>query len=239
MDDFLGDNFGMSDDEAKTFTGGNNSSSGNSYGNNNNSSSGGGDWKSKGREEWKKKQQEVQEPYMPVVVYIDRDFPSDVKEKLVNLISRLISLGFTVRFNAEDEEIVKKVKAFSSNKIEDHIPFNGFNDMKSKFCWNSNTTNHIAQQNFGAWAKLPKLVQILMSRNVRMLIGSNNNSPAKFLITWSKDGAFRGPQVSNETGNVGTYIKVAEKLAVPVFNLNNQQSRDEMNRFIFRKSEQE
>lgn len=248
MDDFLQE-FEATPEEAKSFanpqTTTNNNTSNNSYSNNNNSynnnKSSGGDWKSKSKDAWKKKQQEVQEPYLPVVVYIDRDFPQDIKDKLINFISMLISKGFTVRFNAEDKDLVNRVTSLSTTNIEAHVPFNDFKGnrddpegIKSKFCWNSKTTDHIAQVNFPAWEKLPRIVQIIMSRNVRMLIGSNNNSPAKFLITWSPDGATCTKEVSNETGNVGTYIKVADKLSVPVFNLNNPQSRELISKYILK-----
>lgn len=200
-----------------------------------------GDWKSKGRDEFIRKQKEVQDPYLPVVVYIDRDFPENIKDNLIAFISKLISKGFTVRFNADDRVIYDKIISLSNNKVEAHVPFNDFKQnrddaegIKSKFCWNSATTDHIAQQNFVAWDKLPKIVRILMSRNVRMLIGSRNNSPAKFLITWSPDGATTGTQVSTNTGNVGTYIKTADSLSVPVLNLNNQESRELISKYILK-----
>lgn len=203
--------------------------------------SSGGDWKSKGREEWMRKQKEVQDPYLPVVVYIDRDFPDNIKDSLISFISKLISKGFTVRFNADDKSIYDRIISLSNSKVEAHVPFNDFKQnrddvegIKSKFCWNSATTDHIAQQNFVAWDKLPKIVRILMSRNVRMLIGARNNSPAKFLITWSPDGATNATQVSTNTGNVGTYIKTADSLSVPIFNLNSPESRELISKYILK-----
>lgn len=214
------------------------SSNNNNY--SNNQSSGGGDWREKSKEDWKKKQQEVQDPYMPVIVYIDRDFPQDIKDKLVAFISKLISKGFTVRFNADDVDLVKRIRSMSTKNIEDHVPFKDFKPTRdgeaisSKFCWNSKTTDHIAQMSNPAWEKLPRIVQIIMSRNARMLVGSKNNSPAKFLITWSPDGASCGKEVSSETGNVGSYIKMADRVAVPVLNLNNAGSRELINQYILK-----
>lgn len=217
-----------------------------SYNNNNNYNKGGGygggGGQNAGIQAYIQQQKTVQDPYLPIVVFIERDFPQEVKDSLVSLVTILTSKGYTVRFNAEDFAIMDKITSQNGDKIEAHLPLSPFKNLqtgeerKSKFKNNSATTDHFAEKTFGpGWNKLKKFIQMLISRNARMLISTNNKSPAKFLITWSPDGATNDIEVSSDTGNVGTMIKMASALAIPTFNVNNEKSRDLMNKILLRR----
>lgn len=193
--------------------------------NNNNSG-----WKSNnqqgGGNNWKRKEDVVEDPYLPVSIFIDRDFPDNIKEKLFNLASKFINKGFTVRFNADEPEIANRILSLSKEKTEAYLPWNGFNDMRSKFAFNTLTSKHVAASSFSAWDKLPPVVQAMLARNVRMILGTRNNSSTKCLVTWSPDGASRHSEVTRDTGRASFMISVTSKFHYPVLNIGKEGSED-------------
>lgn len=215
----------------------NNQGGGNSYGNKQGgyNKPQGGYNKSGGNEDWKAKAREVQEPYIPVFLYIDPKFPEDVKENLMSIASRLINNGITVRYNCDDKDIQNKFNSMSFKRTEDYAPFNGFNEVeKSRFGFNTPTSNDIASKQTNNWEQLPKIVKIINSRNIRCIFGNNNKNNARCLITWSPDGATRKSETSSETGNIRYLIEVADRYFLPVFNINNPRSREELDRTYLR-----
>lgn len=188
----------------------------NNYSGGNNNNSGGG-YQRKGG--WTPKEEVIEEPYSPITVYIDREFPQEIKDKLVAIASRLINKGYTVRFNADDKDISDPIMNISQDKVEAHTPWRNFNEINSKHYWNSKTSTHLASTNFPAWDKIPNVVQAMMARNVRMIFGTRNNSITKCLITWSPDGASKFSEVTRDTGRSSFIISFASKYCFPVINI--------------------
>lgn len=203
--------------------GGNNWNSGG--GNNNWKSGGNNNWK--GKNDWRAKQNEIQEPYLPVSIYIGEEFPADVKQNLMAIADKLISLGYTVRFNADEKDITDAILA-KSDKCEGYVPFKGFNEIQTRHGFNNATSKYIAGQANPAYEKLPKIVQLKLARNVRLMFGDRNNSNTMALITWSQDGAREYNEVNKETGYVGDVIKLASKYKYPVININRQESKSDL-----------
>jgi len=160
----------------------------------------------------------LDEPYIPVCLYIDRDFPDEIKKNLIDIASKLISKKITVRYNADDKDIHAKLSGLSTKYTEAFIPWKNFNEIDSKHYFNTLTSKHIAETNFGAWDKIPDSVKGLLARNVRMLFGDKNNSIVMCLITWSKDGASKASEVNKDTGRSSFIIKVASLYGWPVIN---------------------
>ena len=180
-----------------------------------NSGGGGGGGGFRGRQQ----EDTVQDPYLPVVVYVEQDFPEEVKDQLAKISSKLISKGFTVRIYGMDKPFVERLQKLSSSKVELYLPWRNFNELESKRTWNTLTAKHVAQVNFAGWEKIPDGVKGSLAGQVRLLLGDRNNSPAKCLITWSKDGAGKAAEVSKETGRSGFIIKLASTYAFPVINV--------------------
>ena len=179
-------------------------------------------------QKWQRKPEVEEEPYVPVSIFIDKDFPMEVKKELVSFANKLIQKGVTVRFNADEAEIFKIITDISTDKTEAYVPWKGFNDIQSKHYWNTVTAKAIAQANFVAWEKVPDLVKALMARNVRLLFGDKNNSPTKLLITWSPDGANKQSQVTRDTGRASFIIGLASKYYFPVLNVKNEEDKNEL-----------
>jgi hypothetical protein len=173
-----------------------------------------------------KKKDELEEPYIPVAMYIDRDFSEEVKNTLYGIASKLIAKGVTVRINGDDKDISEKIKALSDELVELYIPWKGFNELESKHYFNSITSKHIAMTNFSGWEKVPDSVKAMLARNVRMVFGDKNNSICLCLITWSPDGASRFSEVGKDTGRSSFIIKVSSKYGFPVINMSKPAARN-------------
>lgn len=232
-------------DSGPGYSGGSNNNGGNGYkqnngynGNNNNNggyqnnnggyqrnnNNGGGGYQRNngggGNRQFQRKEEVLEDAYVPVSIFVDRDFPPEAKTSLYNIASKLINKKITVRVNGDDKDFCDKLSALSSQFVEIYIPWKGFNNTESKHYWNTITAKHIAQQNFGnAWEKIPDSVKALMARNVRMIFGDKNNSIMLCLITWSKDGASKATEVTKDTGRSAFIIKTASSYSFPVVNI--------------------
>lgn len=177
-----------------------------------------------GGQQWQRKPDVVSPPYLPIAIYIDKDFPQEVKDKLYGVASKLISKGYTIRYNADDRELHPKLQDLSSKNTEAYVPFKGFNEVDTRHYFNTLTSKHMAQENFPAYEKVPGVVQSLLARNIRMLFGDKNNSCAMEVITWSPDGVIKSHLVTKETGRASFIIQVASKYGFGIVNINNKES---------------
>ena len=168
---------------------------------------------------FQKKEEVIEEPYVPVGIYIDREFPTEVKQNLIRLASRLINKNVVVRYNADDIDVHGPISQLSNKKTEAFTPWKNFNNIESKHYYNTETAKHVASTNFAGWDKVPDAVKAMLARNVRIVFGDKNRSVVLCLITWSPDGASRAAEVTKDTGRSGTIIKLASTYGIPVINL--------------------
>lgn len=168
---------------------------------------------------FKRKEEVVEEPYVPVVIYVDRDFPPEVKNSLYNIASKLINKKLTVRVNGDDKDFYDRINTLSDNHLEVYTPWKNFNNIETKHYYNTLTSKHIANQHFPGWEKIPDGVKAMLARNVRMMFGDKNNSIALCLITWSKDGASKASEVTKDTGRSSFIIKMSSSFGFPVVNI--------------------
>lgn len=196
----------------------NNNSKG--YSNNSNSNWKKGNGQTGGK--WPRKEETVEKPYVPVTIYVDREFPPEVKTSLYNISSKLIAKGITVRVNGDDKDFLSKLQSLTDTHLEIYIPWKNFNEIDSKYYFNTLTSKDIANKHFQAWDRIPDAVKAMLSRNVRMIFGDKNNSITLCLITWSQDGASRVAEITKDTGKSSFIIKVASSYGFPVVNISKQ-----------------
>ncbi|WP_396190475.1 hypothetical protein [Flavobacterium sp.] len=170
------------------------------------------------------REDKVDDPYLPICVFVDQGFPEDVKTRLFNLASKLIGKRYTVRVMGLDKEFAERVMKLSDSKVELYLPWRNFNEMDSKRTFNTLTAKHVASVNFAGWEKVPDGVKGILASQVRYLFGDRNNSPAMCLITWSPDGASKFGEVNKETGKTGFIIKMGSNYNFPVINMQKQSS---------------
>ena len=191
----------------------------NNYGQNRSNGNGGGNF-------FKHKEDVLEEPYIPITIYVDRDFPPEIKTALYNIASKLINKNITVRYNGDDIEFHERIAGLSSKYTEVFIPWRNFNSIDSKHYFNGLTCNHLAQKNFSGWDKIPDSVKAMLARNVRMVFGDKNNSITLCVITWSKDGASKVVEVNKDTGRAAFIIKTASSYGFPVINIGKPNSEN-------------
>lgn len=185
---------------------------------------GGGFQRQGGGGGFRQKEDVVSDPYLPVVIYVEQDFPENVKESLYQIASKLIAKRYTVRVYGVDKPFVERVMKLSDSKVELYLPWRNFNEMDSKHTFNTLTAKHVASVNFGGWEKIPDSVKAILSGQVRMVMGDRNNSPTMCVITWSPDGASKHAEVNKETGRSGFMIKLASTYGFGVINTQKQLS---------------
>jgi hypothetical protein len=68
-----------------------------------------------------------------------------------------------------------------------------------------------------AWHRCSPAAKALHARNTYQILGRSLDSPVRFVVCWTPDGAEEG--TSQKTGGTGQAIRIANRLDIPVFNL--------------------
>jgi hypothetical protein len=68
-----------------------------------------------------------------------------------------------------------------------------------------------------AWSQLSKGAQHLHARNCHQILGSDLNTPARFVVCWTPDGSLDGR--GRRVGGTGQALRIAHLYRIPVFNL--------------------
>jgi len=158
-------------------------------------------------------------PNTPIVFFVDKSYPEEIKNKIFHYINKLMSKKINIRINGDDKEFIEKVNELKYSNLEIYIPFKGFNDIESKLYFNDETSKLIAAKYMPTIDKLPPVVQSLLARNARLLFGNKNDSCAVAIITWSPDGATKLLEIGKDTGRASHIIKMAVSNFISVLNL--------------------
>lgn len=172
-----------------------------------------------------RKEEVLQDPYMPVAIYLEKDFPEEVKSQLFDIASKMIAKKMTVRINGDDKTFIDRLRSLSEDKVEVYLPWRGFNQIESKKTFNTITSKDIASKHFLGWDKIPDSVKAIIASQVRLMFGDRNNSIALCLITWSKDGASKTSEVTKDTGRASFVIKMSSSFGFPVLNMQRPQAQ--------------
>lgn len=197
-----------------------------------NNGGGGNGYQNRQGGSFQRKPDEVGPPYLPVVMFVEKDMPADVKQKFYHLASKLIGKGYTIRINPDDIDFVKQVQALSTKNVELYLPWRNFNQFESKHTFNTLTAKDVAQRNFQGWEKVPDAVKAILAAQVRMVFGDRNNSIALMIITHSADGASRVAELTKDTGRVSFIIKMACTYGFSVVNMGKQSSESLLQKYF-------
>ena len=161
----------------------------------------------------------MKELYKPYLIAGTADFPSNKTAELRSIVEMLDKQSFTARVNGMrglgevSEELVKQTRH------ELHIPWRGFDDKESNFSWAHPFASELLLQISPAAEKLSPGIQKMMTTYIRMMLGSNLNSPVLFAVVYSPDCAEKPNEKTKDTGNVDMIITLAHTYRRPVFNL--------------------
>ena len=162
---------------------------------------------------------EMKELYKPYLIAGANDFPPNKTAELRSIVELLDKNSFTARVNGMRgmgevaEEIVKQTRH------ELHIPWKGFDDKESKFAWAHPFASELLLQLMPSAESLSPGIQKMMTTYIRMMLGSNLNSPVLFSVIYTPDCAEKPPEKSKDTGNAEMIITLSHTYRRPVFNL--------------------
>lgn len=172
-----------------------------------------------GGRDFTKKEDVLQEPYIPIAIFVAKEDSDELKYKVYELISKFLLKKLTVRLYCEDKAFVQKCRSLTDKNLEVYIAWKNFNEIESKHSWNTLTSKDIAAKNTPGWEKLPDVVKSILAAQVRMLFGDKNNSVALCCVVNTTDGVTKTHEVTKDTGKAAFIIKTANRYGFPVVNL--------------------
>lgn len=162
---------------------------------------------------------DMKELYKPYLIAGGNDFPTNKTAELRSIVELLDKHSFTARVNGMRgmgevaEELVKQTRH------ELHIPWKGFDDKESKFAWAHPFASELLLQMMPSAESLSPGIQKMMTTYIRMMLGSNLNSPVLFSVIYTPDCAEKPPEKSKDTGNSEMIITLSHTYRRPVFNI--------------------
>ena len=91
------------------------------------------------------------------------------------------------------------------------LPWKGFNNSENSFIDIPQKAYDIAEKFHPAWNNLKDYVKTLHARNSLIVLGKDLETPADFVICWTKKG--------NIVGGTGQALRIAKMHEIPIFNL--------------------
>lgn len=155
--------------------------------------------------------------YAGVGSRIERNPPVEL---ITRVAARLAALGLTLQSGgATGTDEAFEAGAGAAKRI--FLPWRGFNDSASNL-YNLpafDMAARIAQANHPAWDRLSMAERKLHARNTFQVLGEDLNSPVRFVLCWTPDGAEHTRDTTARTGGTGTAIRIASSFGIPVFNM--------------------
>ena len=141
-----------------------------------------------------------------------RSTPTDVLNIMTNIATWLREKGYVLRSGGA----VGADTAFEQ----------GCDDLKEiYYAIDANiTAMAIAKKYHPAWERCSDIAKKLHARNAFQILGASLNDPVDFVICWTPDGCETHEDRTSETGGTGTAISIANATGIPVYNLANQDS---------------
>lgn len=164
-----------------------------------------------------------------------RETPEDVMLLMTRLASKLESNGWVLRSGAADgADSAFEAGVSNADNKEIFIAWNGFSGRTDKeggvYCLRGEIVTQageIASTIHPAWDKLSRGARGLHSRNCFQVLGSDLNTPVKFLVCWAKTDKQGVPQ-----GGTRTAWVLAQKYGVKCFNLYIPEHRHKIEEYL-------
>lgn len=138
-----------------------------------------------------------------------RETPISLRDDIHKVSLYLQSQGYTLRSGGApgadtffEEQITNK---------EIYLPWYKFNGNNSPLYTITPEAIALTSQYHPAWNKLSGAAKKLMARNCYQVLGSDLQTPSKFVLCWTKDG--------NATGGTGQAMRIAKAYSIPIINL--------------------
>lgn len=152
-----------------------------------------------------------------------RRTPEAICWKMCRLAEKLAERGYVLRSGGAEgaDEAFECGVATNWQMKEIYLPWPKFNDNPSPLfnLHNQADAAEIAKSLHPAWDRLSLGARKLHTRNVYQVLGADLNSPSRFVVCWTSDGA--ETETSSSTGGTGGAIRLAVLHKIPVVNLAN------------------
>lgn len=146
--------------------------------------------------------------------------PNFIEEVMVSFAKRLNVKGWLLRsgHTEGDDAFEWGAGGEGSPGVEIYIPWANFNG--SEFgTLPSQEARQLAAKAVPWWHNMNEVERDLAARAAHEMLGIDLNSPSRFLICWTPDGAMSVDDLSAETGGCMWAITIASYLDIPIFNL--------------------
>jgi len=151
-----------------------------------------------------------------------RRTPKDIMLLMVRLSQALSNQGFNLRTGAaEGADQAFIMGSGGNNRV--YYPSEATHRAKI-----------LAKRYHNAWYMLSEYAKKLHARNVFQVLGSDMQTPSKFLICWTPDGCKTHRQRRAMTGGTGTAISIASENQVPIYNLKRPKDLEQVKRAILK-----
>lgn len=164
-----------------------------------------------------------------------RETPPGVQRQMMELADWLRLLGYTLRSGgAGGADTAFEMGAMGRAHI--YLPWQGFNGRyHSRRNSPSAQAYSLAATIHPAWNKLGPGPRSLHARNCHQVLGDKLDSPSAFLVCWTPDACTSEATRSKNTGGTATAIVLAERNAIPVFNLRDAQATSALDSLLRRR----
>lgn len=172
----------------------------------------------------------IREIYYPFFVFSTEPLPEAIKEKAKQAALLLEEAKFTLRTDTVGE-LAKLFESILTRK-EEYLPWNEFNDKKSKFAFNTESSKILAKLYSPKFDEMKKAVQAFQARNARSILGQNVKSPIHLAIVWSADGAQHIKERTAKSSFIAHPLALASALRIPIFNLEREDCIERLKQFL-------
>lgn len=166
-----------------------------------------------------------------------RQTPAVTLSLMERIAKKLAKRGLTLRSGGANGADTAFERGAAVKEI--YLPWPGFNGNKSVLNQPSEAAMRMAATLHPAWNRLEDPAKKMMARNCHQVLGANLDVPADFVICWTADAAQTDSDRSSATGGTGQAISLADRYAIPVFNLARTSAIDELSLLLSKQEKNE
>lgn len=164
--------------------------------------------------------------YRPYTGIGSRSTPKPILYRMREIAGALAISGWTLRSGAAEgadrafSDGVTDACVGSEVAEEIYIPWPGFVRWQVPLMLPTPLAFEIAARFHPGWAKLTRGPRALHARNVHQVLGRDCDSPSRFVLCWTPDGAdVTSVTTTSKTGGTGQAIRIAAGHGVEVVNM--------------------
>jgi hypothetical protein len=172
----------------------------------------------------------ITELYQPFFVFSIEPVPEEILKKAQEAAKLLEEKHFTLRTDTVGS-LAKEFEKTITRK-EEYLPWQDFNNKKSKFHFNTQSAKNMAKLFSPKFDELKKPVQAFQSRNARSILGQTVKSPAHLAILWTPDCAESIKERTPKSSFVSHPLALCSSIRIPLFNLQKEDCLSRLKEYL-------